>query len=69
MATHFLPRSRVRLAKLDSVPAHLCLFPGVLICAPGDLLNVESYGIFRVLRLAWGGANNDEADIAVEPVR
>ncbi|MDP9763867.1 hypothetical protein QO006_001284 [Deinococcus enclensis] len=34
--------------------------------AIGDLLAVEGYGVFRVLDIAWGGDNGDEADVFVE---
>ena len=68
MAVHFLPYSRIRLADLTSVPAHLYLLPGVLMCGKNDLLRVEGYGLFRVLGVAWTGENGDEADVTVELV-
>lgn len=67
MALHFLLKSRIREAVVDRVPGHFLLYPGVLLCHPGDLLDIEGYGRYRVLSITWGGEDGDEADVAVEP--
>lgn len=66
MALHFLARTRVRKANLDSVPGLICLFPGILMAGVGDWLDVEGYGRFRALKIEWTGPDNDEACITVE---
>ena len=68
MALHSLARTRVRRVDLDSVPGCICLLPGIFMAGPGDWLDVEGHGRFRVLRVDWTGEHEDEACITVEKI-